>query len=353
LARWEIPLVLVARDIERLKQLATEIKQCYGVPCCIVQADLAKPGVEVSIHRATQEAGIDVDILVNNAGRSYCSDLVDTDLDVLDSVMQLNSRVVTSLARLYGKDMKDRRRGRILFVSSVTGAFPGVPGSAVYAATKAYQNSLATSLAKELEPHGVGVTCLMPGAVRGTDFGRESNMQNALCWKYPFYSRTTQEVASRGVRALLLGDTEVIPGLLNRLWLKICQPMLPQRISTIVAEVSWNPIHFSIPRFYMKENSLGREQIASSGAARLKIQHRTSTPTILSLKNLSAVDPKADDINDALQSSLPVFEFGNSQDSSSNATIAEQVEKKEPLKPPEDTAASIIEESIHEPVNAP
>jgi hypothetical protein len=109
--------------------------------------------------------------------------------------------------------------------------------------------------------------------------------------------------------------------------------MLPQKVSTIVADVSWNPIHFSIPRFYMMENSLGREQIASSGAARLKIQHRASTPTILSLENLSAVDPKADDVNDVLQSSLSVFEFGNSQDSSSYATIAEQVEKKSLLNP--------------------
>ena len=45
LARWEIPLILVSRDLDRLKELATELKQCYGVPCCVIQADLTEPGV--------------------------------------------------------------------------------------------------------------------------------------------------------------------------------------------------------------------------------------------------------------------------------------------------------------------
>ncbi len=235
----------MARDVDKLKLLATELGQCYGVPCCVLEADLTKPGVEHRIHRATEEAGIKVDILVNNAGLAYCGELVETESSVLENVMRLNAHVVTCLTRLYGKGMKERRRGRILFVSSVTGAFPGVPGSAVYAASKSYQRSLATSLAKELEPYGVGVTYILPGAVRGTQFGQESNIQNALCWKYPFYSRSSQEVASRGIRALLCGDTEVIPGLINRLWLKVLQPMLPQRISTMVAEVSWSPFHFN------------------------------------------------------------------------------------------------------------
>ncbi len=299
LARWEIPLVLVARDLEKLKLLAIELGQCYGVPCCVLQADLTKPGIENSIHCATQRAGINVEILVNNAGLAYCGGLVDTELGLLENVMQLNAHAVTCLTRLYGKEMKDRRRGRILFVSSVTGAFPGVPGSAVYAASKAYQRSLATSLAKELEPHGVGVTHMLPGAVHGTQFGQESNIQQALCWKYPFYSRTSQEVASRGVRALLSGDTEVIPGFINRLWLKVFQPMLPQRISTMVAEISWSPFHFNIARLLFSPMEKSPRNIASPAAEQnmevFQYVFAPNTPTILTLDSVVADEDQRED----------------------------------------------------------
>jgi hypothetical protein len=64
LSRWEIPLVLVARDIDRLTALAFDIEACYGVDCCVLQADLAKPGVAAGVYQSIKEAGLPVDILV-------------------------------------------------------------------------------------------------------------------------------------------------------------------------------------------------------------------------------------------------------------------------------------------------
>jgi len=247
LARWDIPVILVARDSEKLKQLSNELQQCYGIPCCAIQADLTKPGASERLHAATQSMGLYVDILINNAGLSSSGEFVDTDMDTLDNLMDLNIRSLTHLSRLYGQHMSRRKRGRILIVSSVTGAFPGVPGSAIYAATKSFQRAFSTSIAKELERHGVGVTCLTPGAVKGTHFATRGGMDDALCWKYPFYSVTAPQVASRGVRALLKGDTEVIPGLANRIWLRILQPLLPSRVSLLVAETSWKPLHITMP----------------------------------------------------------------------------------------------------------
>jgi short-subunit dehydrogenase len=300
----------------------------------VLEADLTKPGVENRIHRTTEEAGIKVDFLVNNAGLAYCGELVETESSVLENVMRLNAHVVTSLTRLYGKGMKERRRGRILFVSSVTGAFPGVPGSAVYAASKSYQRSLATSLAKELEPYGVGVTHILPGAVRGTEFGQESNIQNALCWKYPFYSRSSQEVASRGIRALLCGDTEVIPGFLNRLWLKVLQPMLPQRISIMVAEVSWSPFHFNFSPLFC--NPFGGEktnnQISSQSTGQ-KWNNQFSIasnndPIILSLdieKHLS--EKKSNVSSEFAQNIDSQFELNSSKEEHESEIHYHQVDK--------------------------
>lgn len=170
-------------------------------------------------------------------------------------MIQVNTVAVTSLTHLFGRDMMERRRGRILLVSSICGAVNGIATVAIYAATKAYENSLGAALGKELEPYGIGVTSLMPGAVRGTEFRSRSNSQEALCWKLPFYAKSAPSVAASGVRALLRGDTEVTPGLLNRLFLKVLKPVLPQRMHNLLAEIMWNPIQLPFQSRYNKQRS--------------------------------------------------------------------------------------------------
>ena len=157
LARWDIPLILVARDEEKLKEVASEIEMAYGVNCCVIPADLSQPDVANQIFEATENAGLKVDILVNNAGVCNTGDLIDGDEVDIGNMINVNIGSVTNLSYLYGKCMKRRRRGRILFVSSVVGAAPGGPGVAAYSATKAYEKSLAQSMGIELEKYGVGV----------------------------------------------------------------------------------------------------------------------------------------------------------------------------------------------------
>lgn len=127
-------------------------------------------------------------------------------------------------------------------ISSVCGAVGGIANVAVYSATKAFENSFGISIGKELEPYGVGVTCMMPGAVHGTEFRSVSQSQEALCWKLPFYSKSAQFVADCGVRAMLRGETEVTPGLMKRVFVKLMKPILPQRLHNLAAEIAWSPL---------------------------------------------------------------------------------------------------------------
>ena len=247
LARWEIPLILVARDLTRLTSLAYDLEACYGVKCCVIQADLSKPHVAEQIHLATSRAGLRVDVLVNNAGVSHNGLAVDMPIEDVDTAIMTNVNSVAKLTHLYGKDMKEKRRGRILMVSSVVGAVSAGPTVALYAATKSFEKMLGLSIAKELEPYGVGVTCLMPGAVRDTDFRTRSKSHEAICWKIPFYTKAPSEVAKLGVRSLLRGDVEVTPGILNRVFLKVLKPGMPQRLHNIIVEMAWNPLQ--IPPF--------------------------------------------------------------------------------------------------------
>jgi short chain dehydrogenase len=180
---------------------------------------------------------------VNNAGISSQGESLNFSLDTIHRMVQVNAMSVMTLMHLFGTDMKKRRRGRILMVSSICGAVEGIASVAVYSATKAFENSFGTSLGKELEPHGVGVTCLMPGAVSGTEFRERSQSQEALCWKIPFYAKTAPGVASQGVLALLRGDTDCTPGVMNRVFMKVAKPIMPQRLHNLVAEIMWNPLN--------------------------------------------------------------------------------------------------------------
>lgn len=247
LARWEIPLILVARDMEKLKTLADDIQTAYGVNCCVIQGDLSNPETAKQIYDTTETAGLRVDILVNNAGICPTGDLINADEDYLTDTINLNVASVTKLSHLYGKSMKRQRRGRILFVSSVAGVVPGVPGVACYSATKAYEKVLAHSMGRELEKYGVGVTCLLPGAVKGTEFASRSNLEKALAFRIPFYAMKAPDVASRAVRATLSGDAEVIPGWHNRVFLKVLSPILPQRLTASIAEISFTPLKLGFP----------------------------------------------------------------------------------------------------------
>lgn len=247
LARWDIPLILVARDAEKLNSVANEIEAAYGVNCCVIPADLSNPQVAQQIYRATEDAGLRVDILVNNAGVCSRGDFTDNSQDDIAQMMNVNVCAVTHLSHLYGQNMKRQGRGRILFVSSVIGATPGGPGVATYAATKSYEKSLAQSMGRELEKYGVGVTCIMPGAVKGTDFAVNSNCAESACWRFPCYPMSTPNVAARGIRALLSGDSEIIPGWHNRLFLKVFSPLMPQRLTTSIVGFSFSPLKMGMP----------------------------------------------------------------------------------------------------------
>jgi len=243
LARWNIPVILVARDISKLTEVSTHIEECYGVATKIIASDFtARDSIE-RLFEATAKSGHEIDILVHNAGVAYTADLMDTELEIIENMIQTNALAGTKLLRLYGKDMKDRRRGRIAIISSITGALAGVTTTGVYAATKAYQRSLAASMAKELEPFGVGVTLVMPGAVKNTEFAKSANMEDAFIWKIPFGILTPEIVATTTVRSMLIGNSEVVVGWINVMFM-ITNDLLPARITMLISALAWQPVRF-------------------------------------------------------------------------------------------------------------
>ncbi|CAM9823883.1 unnamed protein product [Pylaiella littoralis] len=200
-------------------------------------ADLGNDTAAAAVHREVQRLNLTVEILVNAAGVCRVGRVENCADEDLNAQLQLNVVGTSRLTRLFAKDFAARRRGRIMMVSSVVSAAPN-PTVAAYAASKSYLTSFAEALHSELEVSGVGVTCLMPGATR-TRFQDNSGSADALVWQLPLVSMEADEVAARGVEALMRGDRTVVPGWQNKLYVHVLASLLPRKILMSVLEAIW------------------------------------------------------------------------------------------------------------------
>jgi len=119
----------------------------------------------------TREAWGGVDILVCNAGiNPHYGPLEDLTDQVFERMMTNNVLSNLWLAKLVVPDMKAKRDGSVIFISSI-GGLKSSTVIAMYGVTKAADIALCRSLAAEWGPEGVRVNCIAPGLVV-TDFAR-------------------------------------------------------------------------------------------------------------------------------------------------------------------------------------
>lgn len=229
-------LILTARRVDRLQQIATSLRSRHRINVEIFAADLSKPLAAEEIFRFTEEKGIVVDLLVNNAGFGQYGELSSIETHRLLDMIQVNCAAVLHLTRLFLPRMIARRSGDILIVSS-TAAFQAVPYISTYAATKVFDLFLAEGLAEEMKPHGIRVCALCPGTT-------ESEFHEIA--GHPSHSKgrqeTAEKVAKTGLRALAAGKSYVISGFGNYLGAH-GERLVPRRFVTRIAASMFRPKH--------------------------------------------------------------------------------------------------------------
>ena len=205
-------LILIARNVQTLNQLADELRARFGVTVNVILKDLSviTAAQEIVDQLALEE--VSVDILVNNAGFDVYGNFYKTDLTRELQMIQVNLVTLTQLTKLLLGDVVKRRHGKILNLGSI-GSFTSSPLNAVYSATKAYVLSFSEAIAEELQGCGVTVTCLCPGPTR-TEFQKRAQMGDVRLLKFGMMNADT--VAQLGYRALMAGRRVVIPGLYNQ-----------------------------------------------------------------------------------------------------------------------------------------
>jgi short-subunit dehydrogenase len=163
LAAKGIHLVLVARREDRLKKLADDLQDRHSVNIRIVPVDLAADDFLPVIAGATND--LDIGLLVNNAGVLRAGRFLDHDLHDELNQLNLNTRAVLILAHHFGRRLRERQRGGVIFLAS-TLAFAGVPGTSGYTASKAHALTFAEGFAREVAGDRIAVLALCPGPAR-------------------------------------------------------------------------------------------------------------------------------------------------------------------------------------------
>ncbi len=197
-------LILVARDEEKMKELATNLK----TKTKIYSIDLSKK--ENVLSFCSQIENEDIDIFINNAGFGIFGNFTETDVNRELDLIGTNITALHVLTKWALKKMKEKNSGYILNVSSIASFAPG-PLMATYYASKAYVTYLSRAISKELKKSksNVVVSCLCPGPV-------DTNFNNVAGVNFSIKPLSSAYVAKYGIDNLLKRKQVIIPGALNK-----------------------------------------------------------------------------------------------------------------------------------------
>lgn len=221
LAASGLHLVLVARRLQALEALGSELARTFGIQYRALGLDLAADDVLTRLAEATRD--LDIGLVISNAGAMTAGDFLAMDHQAMLRDLRLNVQTHLDLTHHFGQRLAQRGRGGLLLVASTVG-LQGVPFAAEYAAAKAYVLSLGEALHVEFQKGGVHVTALSPGAT-DTPMMVNSGFDPA---RMPIKPMATRQCVAEGLAALSANRATHIPGNLNR----IMAMVMPRSLAT-------------------------------------------------------------------------------------------------------------------------
>ncbi len=219
LAEQGYSIVVVSNRQQDNQLMAERLRRDYGVEAVPLYADLRREQAASEIYDYLCEQDIEIEVLISNAGMLLFQSLVRTQAEALGSIVRLHCTTPTLLCRLFGERMKERGRGHILIVSSIT-AWTPYPTISHYAATKSYLRSLGQSLWYELRPYGVSVTTIFPSAIDTPLYNLDERQRRRL--RRVGLMLSAEQVARTSLRAMWRSDRRHFPGVWTKLEAAAC-----------------------------------------------------------------------------------------------------------------------------------
>lgn len=190
-------LIIVGRDIEKLKEVKHKVKTNVEV----ITIDLSVEENCIELYNKVK----DVDILINNAGFGTFGKFNETNIETEIKMIKTNITAVHILTKLFLKDMVKKNSGYILNVASIAAFLPG-PLMATYYSTKSYVLRLTQGIQEELKKQksNVKLSVLCPGPT-------ETNFLKRAGVAFSTKSVSSKYVARYGIDQMLKGKKLIVP----------------------------------------------------------------------------------------------------------------------------------------------
>jgi short-subunit dehydrogenase len=201
-----ISVVLVARREALLTKLASEIEEKFKVETKNILADFSQKEAIKKVIEACES--LEVGLLINSAGYALTGEFSDNTLEDEVALLDVNVKTPLVLSHHFSKQMKERKKGGIIFLSSIM-ALGAAKNWASYNASKSHNLLLAEGMGEELKSYGVNVIALTPGSIK-SGFGERSDT------KAMFGALKSRRVARCGLWMLGCKRTHTA-GLLNKI----------------------------------------------------------------------------------------------------------------------------------------
>lgn len=161
LAAEGMDLVLIARRIQPLQQLADSLEKKYKVNVMCISCDLS--GINATLQIEEELKGREISLLIYNAALSYIGPFIKNSAENHSQAAQVNMITPLKMVHLYGGKMLAKSKGAVVLMTSLAG-FQGSGYLSVYAASKAFNRILAESLWYEWKNSGVDIIACCAGA---------------------------------------------------------------------------------------------------------------------------------------------------------------------------------------------
>lgn len=234
-------LILVSLPEEGLADIRTHLCSRYNIEAEYYETDLTREGAVSAFYEWCQEKDLSIDMLVNNAGTGMQGKFEVSSHEKMQQMMQLNMNAIVSMCWEGLPYLKKQEKSYILNVGSI-GAFTPVPYKAVYASTKHFVRTFTDALFYELKDTSVFVGCLCPGP---TTTSKEHLAKiKEVGWVARLLTTSAEEVAARAIKGILNKERLIIPGIANKILVRLCK-LFPVRLKLTLGSSAFENSSFN------------------------------------------------------------------------------------------------------------
>ncbi len=237
-------LSLLARDAAELERAQWHLESEFDADVRTWICDLRETAQIDSVMTQVIEQRDGVDVLINNAGIIRVGPFDTMAVDDFHEAMDIHFTAPLRLTQLVLPGMKEKRRGRIVNISSI-GGLVAVPHLSPYVASKFALSGLSQTMTAELAQHGIRVTTVCPGLMRTGGHVHalfRGDPQREFVWfswlgNNPLFSTSSAHAARRILKACRYGTSRLTITAQAKL-LKVMDSVAPGLVAGVNGMVS-------------------------------------------------------------------------------------------------------------------